>query len=86
MTARMSIEFDTAEGAVVRMLGLIERRGFVVHGIGMTEHEGGDTALMMVELAPRDAGRRLDVLDLQLRRLHGVREIATFDPPSGALS
>lgn len=80
MSARMSIEFDVGEGAVVRMLGLIERRGYELRGIGMTEHDCGGTASMVVELSPRDSGRRIDVLDLQLRRLHGVRNILTFDP------
>lgn len=80
MSNRISIEFAIAEGAVLRMLGLVERRGFLVSGIGMTEHEDGETASMMIEVVPRDDGRRLDVLDLQLRRLHGVRRVSLFSP------
>jgi acetolactate synthase II small subunit len=86
MTMRLAINFAVAEGAVVRMLGLIERRGFAVTGLGMTEHGAGDTASMVVELAPRDATRRLDVLDLQLRRLHGVSHVAAFTPATESLS
>lgn len=86
MNPRMSIQFEPAEGAVVRMLGLIERRGFELRGLGMVEHDGGGSASMMVELSPRDPSRRLEVLDLQLRRLHGVRDIVTFAPDDGALS
>jgi acetolactate synthase regulatory subunit len=41
---------------------------------------------MVVELAPRDAGRSLDILDLQLRRLHGVTHVSTFTPATEALS
>jgi acetolactate synthase II small subunit len=78
VTMRLAINFTVAEGAVVRMLGLIERRGFAVTGLGMTEHGAGETASMVVELAPRDAGRSLDTLDLQLRRLHGVSHVSTF--------
>lgn len=86
MTARMNIEFEVGEGAIVRMLGLIERRGYEVRGLGMSEHECGRTASMVVELAARDASRRIDVLDLQLRRLHGVRNITTLVSSSGASS
>jgi acetolactate synthase regulatory subunit len=86
MNPRISIDFEPAEGAVVRMLGLIERRGFEVRGIGMTEHDGGGSASMMLELAPRDPSRRVEVLDLQLRRLHGVRDIATFAARPGSTS
>jgi acetolactate synthase-1/3 small subunit/acetolactate synthase II small subunit len=80
VSARIAIDFAVAEGAVIRAIGLIERRGFVVHGLGMTEHDGGETASMVIELSPRDASRRLDVLDLQLRRLHGVTHVSTFNP------
>ncbi len=76
MNGRINIDFDVAEGAVIRMLGLVERRGFDVRGVGMTEHPGGETASMTLELAARDSDRRLEVLDLQLRRLHGVRGVA----------
>lgn len=86
MNARMDIEFTGGEGTLVRMLGLIERRGFHVRGVGLSGHESGEPASMTVELTPRDAGRRLDILNRQLRRLHGVHAIATFVPPAGAQS
>ena len=86
MNARISIDFDRAEGAVLRLIGLVERRGFEVRGIAMGEHASDGTASMTLDVSPRDAGRRLEVLDLQLRRLHGVRSIATFAPPAGSVS
>ena len=84
MSARILIDFAMAEGAVPRMLGLVERRGFQVRGIGMEEDEAGETASLTLEVSPRDAGRRLDVLDLQLRRLVGVRDVITFNPAGQA--
>lgn len=76
MNDRIRIDFATAEGAVLRVLGLIERRGYVVRGIGMSEHEDGEAASMELEVAARDGGRELDVLDRQIRRLVGIRAVS----------
>jgi len=62
-----------AEGAVLRMLGLIERRGFEVRGVAMRGE--GQCGLMAVDVSPRDAGRRLEVMANQLRRLVDVRHV-----------
>ena len=76
MSARVGIEFVPIEGALVRLLGLIERRGFEVRGVAMAERAGaGEYAALTVDVVPRDPSRRLDVLELQLRRLHGVHDI-----------
>lgn len=85
MTGRLRIEFQPEEGAIVRMLGLIERRGFTLRGIGMNE-EDGESASLVVELDARDPARSLQILDLQLRRLHGVRQVSIFTPAAGAVS
>ena len=80
MTARIEIAFAPAEGAVLRMLGLIERRGFALRGVVMSEAEGA----LRIEVEPRDACRRLDVIAAQLRRLVEVRTVITLeqDPSS----
>ncbi|CAA9523939.1 MAG: hypothetical protein AVDCRST_MAG39-2713 [uncultured Sphingomonadaceae bacterium] len=75
MSARVGIEFVPIEGALVRLLGLIERRGFEVRGVRMAERPCGRSATLSVDVSPRDPGRRLDVLEQQLRRLHGVQDI-----------
>jgi acetolactate synthase-1/3 small subunit/acetolactate synthase II small subunit len=80
MTERLVVDFAPAEGAVLRLLGLVERRGFRVSGIGMSERPCGKQASLALDLVARDAGRRVDVLGLQLRRLHGVVDV-TFAPP-----
>lgn len=74
MTGRLQIDFTPAEGAVVRMLGLVERRGFDIGGVTMSAADGQGS--MTLDVAARDPGRRLDVLDLQLRRLVDVRDVS----------
>ena len=81
MSDKIRIDFAMAEGAVLRVLGLIERRGYRLCAIGMTEHEDGETASMELEIAARDAGRDLAVLDRQIRRLVGIRAVARSPMP-----
>ena len=76
MSGRVVIDFAAAEGAVVRMIGLVERRGFRVRGIAMAEEE--ERASLTLDLQPLDAKRCLDVLALQLQRLHEVRNVSVL--------
>ncbi|CAA9535948.1 MAG: hypothetical protein AVDCRST_MAG91-3343 [uncultured Sphingomonadaceae bacterium] len=69
MVTRLNIAFAPGEGALVRMLGLVERRGFDVRGVSMADGS------MMLDVEARDGSRRLDMLDLQLRRLVDVRDV-----------
>lgn len=80
---RIRIDFALDEGAILRILGLIERRGFRVVGIAMhqtsaTGPGGGDTAAMTIDVEARDAGRNLAVLVPQLHRLIEVRSVGIF--------
>ena len=75
MSGRIDVDFAFAPGAVLRMLGLVERRGFDVRGIEM---DGAAGSLSLVVEA-RDSGRRLDVVAGHLRRLHDVRSVS-FTP------
>ena len=68
------IEFDGAEGALRRLLGLIESRGFDVRAMSMESGVAGSD--MTVGVAPRDGGRCVDVLSRQIARLHGVQRVA----------
>lgn len=70
----IKIEFDDAEGALRRLLGVIEARGFDVRAMSMEADIGGSD--MTVGVAPRDEGRCVDVLSRQIARLHGVRRVA----------
>ncbi len=79
MTQEMiCIEMTRAEGAIQRLFGLIERRGFELTSFTMPEtHPTGanDAYHVTVGIAPRDATRSIDVLSRQIRRLHGIRRI-----------
>lgn len=69
MSERLQIAFTDAEGAIVRILGAVERRGY---RLGAIVRDGGGLTL---DLTARDPGRRLDVLAAQLRRLHDVGDV-----------
>lgn len=73
MTERLTINFALAEGAVLRMLGLVERRGYALRGVTMTEN--GNGGLLVVDVEPRDASRRVNVVAQQLGRLVDVHSV-----------
>ena len=79
MTGRLIIDFRPEEGAVPRIVGLVERRGFELRGISMVGNA------LTLELEPHDPSRRLDLLDRQLCRLDGVSKVSVFSPPVSAI-
>ena len=79
---RIEIAFAPAEGAVLRMLGLVERRGFELRGISMAEEAG--TGTLAIEVEPRGPNRQLDTVAAQLRRLVEVRSVTCSTPQPGA--
>ncbi len=82
MTERLTIDFDPAEGAVVRMLGLVERRGYALRGVEMSEN--GDSALLVIDVEPRDPGRRVSVVAQQLGRLVDVNSVSLATRDAGS--
>lgn len=72
MTDRIRIGFRNDEGALVRILGLIERRGYRLERVAAEDN------VLTLSIAARDPGRRLDVLAAQLRRLHDVTDVTPF--------
>ena len=81
---RLAIDFTPAEGAVVRVLGLVERRGFVVRRLAMNEQESG--ASLVIDLEPRDPGRRAEVVARQLGRLIDVNHVSFAPLDTGPLA
>lgn len=79
MIDRLTIEFNPAEGAVLRVLGLIERRGYLLRAVAMNEQAKG--ASLVVDVEPRDAGRRACVVAEQLRRLVDVKDVRLAHQP-----
>ena len=82
MNGRIEIGFALHEGAVMRLLGLVERRGFEVRGISMAEAADGEGAIAL-DVRARDSGRSLEVVALQLKRLHDVRNVTCFQQGGG---
>ncbi len=81
MSGRVLIDFTPGDGAVVRMLGLVERRGYVVRRVAMEEHAGKGS--MILDLEPRDSSRRVDVVVRQLGRLIDVKSVSIVTPNPG---
>lgn len=84
MSDRLTIDFNPAEGAVIRVLGLIERRGYLLRSVAMNEEPKG--ASLIVDVEPRDAGRRVQVVAEQLRRLVDVSNVTTAPNSAGPLA
>jgi len=72
---RLVVEYLAGEGALVRMLGVVERRGFIIRRSVMAELPCGRRATLALTVEPRDAGRSVETLALQLGRLHGVGKV-----------
>ncbi|WP_051504003.1 ACT domain-containing protein [Sphingomonas jaspsi] len=81
MTERIEIGFAPGEGAVMRMLGVVERRGFAVNGIAMSAD--ADHGTLAFDVAPRDPSRCLDTVARQLGRLVDVRSVAITSKQPG---
>lgn len=78
------IRFTPAEGAVVRMLGLVERRGYALRGLAMEEQANG--ASITIDIEPRDSSRRVEVVARQLDRLVDVNSISILTAPQASPS
>jgi acetolactate synthase regulatory subunit len=84
VSERLVVNFTPAEGAVIRMLGVIERRGYALRGLAMEENV--ESALLTVDLEPRDPARRVDVVARQLDRLIDVQSVTIVTPTQGSPS
>lgn len=80
MSHLIHIELDRLEGSLLRVLGLIERRGFHIDAIEMFDL-GADKRGLNVTVRVRDAARTLETLALQIDRLYGVTRLDS-DPRS----
>jgi acetolactate synthase regulatory subunit len=71
MNHTLTIRLSGSEGAVIRALGLIERRGFSLGSCAVGEIENGSRA-MEVSVSSARPG---DLIKRQLERLHDVYEV-----------
>jgi acetolactate synthase-1/3 small subunit/acetolactate synthase II small subunit len=81
MNRTIEVNLTRAEGAIVRTLGLIERRGFVVHGVETASDPHGGALVLRVEVGSR--GRPFEVLVRQILRLFDVRHAFLVEQQAG---
>ena len=74
MSHLIHIEIDRLEGTLLRILGLVERRGFHIDELELFDL-GEDRRGLSITVRPRDANRSLDILGLQIDRLYGVKRM-----------
>lgn len=82
MLNTLNIELAEAEGALMRLIGLVERRGYTIATLDKSEARDGQSTVTL-QVKPRDAARQLDVLIRQIGRLLDVR--AVFTPQIAAM-
>ena len=75
-TLRMNIQ--KVEGAIIRLLGLIERRGFSVTAMNAHSDDARQEVEITVHL--RSAGRSVETLARQIEKLYDVRSVACLTP------
>lgn len=73
MSNTIHIQIDRADGSLQRLIGLVERRGFEIHGMNMADT--GEARMLALTVASRDGTRCIDNLGRQIDRLFGVRRI-----------
>ncbi len=74
MSHLIHIELDRLEGTLIRILGLVERRGFHIDALELYDL-GEDKRGLTLNVRPRDPSRSLDILGLQIDRLYGIRRL-----------
>ena len=74
MTDTVHILIDRADGALQRLIGLVERRGFHIGAMNMAPE--GEGLRIALTVRGRDVGRSMDNLGLQIDRLVGARRIS----------
>jgi len=76
MTDTISIELDRADGTLQRLIGLVERRGFHIEGMSLTDIEG--VRRLDLTVRGRDANRSTDILGRQIDRMIGATRVAAI--------
>ena len=73
MNKTLYVHLDHLQGSLQRVVGLVERRGFLIDGLRMEPlHDGRK---LMLTVTPRDTSRCVRVLARQLERLQGILRV-----------
>ena len=77
MKRTIEVRLARAEGAIVRTLGLIERRGFTVTAIATRNDAHSEMLILRLDVASE--GRPFDVLIRQILKLFEVRAVQLIE-------
>lgn len=82
----LKVDFEAEEGALLRLLGVVQRRGFAVTSVTMPESADLLNTVHLT-LTPMLASNRIEVLQRQIERLHEVHTVTlvTPQPPRSVL-
>lgn len=78
MSVQFEIRLTPTEGALLRTLGLIQRRGFSVDEMALRNEHGGQ----LLSLSLESDGRCPNVLARQIARLHDVETVERLETES----
>ena len=73
-TETLHLNIDRADGSLQRLIGLVERRGFLIDGLSLSDEGAGRRVEMAVR--GRDAARCTETLARQIDKLFGVTRCA----------
>jgi acetolactate synthase regulatory subunit len=74
MSDTLHLHIDRADGSLQRLIGAIERRGFHIDGMSLSD-EGAGRAVR-IQVRGRDDARCTETLGRHIDKLFGVRRIA----------
>lgn len=75
MSDRLDIAFNKSEGALLRLIGLVERKGYEIRALSLGEASQDEPASMSVTIVPRDETRNVEVLKRHIEKMHDVSEV-----------
>ena len=75
MSTHFEIRLDHSEGAMLRCLGLIQRRGFTISEMAMRGHADGQILTAVIDTS----GRSAETLMRQIQRLHDVVSVRNHE-------
>ncbi len=73
MTDTIQIQIDRADGSLQRLIGLVERRGFHIDGMSLSDE--GAMRRVQLQVRGRDEGRCTENLGRQIDKLVGATRI-----------